>query len=411
MALDIVEISTLCAEDGVDALISTEPVIPIMDKSLSATYTGGKFQSGSTIEVRIEDQPLMPTQSNVMRLDPVSQGKISATALQYNDGISLGGVEEAYDLGGKELCSKRIFKPRMETMAIQGSVLCYNEIATCPNYFGTAGTDLTTGALWGAGAAVLRDQLAYTSLYAIMSNQTEIGTSAALAAAFNPTTESATAYMKGRVKEAMGLNFFSTSNLPNHTNGSAVGNGTSGMIVGTASVTGDTSFAVTGGTANGVVTINSIIWAKGCYGVQPHTKKTLSTLRYFNVTEEVTLNGSGVGTIKVFPAIVGPENPKLQTCSVLPTASGYYIGVAGTASHTYEQAVVMKKGASALISLPLPDLIMQKVTSAEYENMTVKVSAGSDLVNYVNSMRWDILCVAKNLQWRHIARAYTRDLG
>jgi hypothetical protein len=409
MALDIVEISTLCAEDGVDALISTEPIIPIMDKDLSATYTNGHFESGSTIEIRLEDQPLMPTQSNVMRLDPVVQGKISATVLQYNDGCSLGGVEYEYDLGGKERVSKRIFKPRMKTMAVQASVLCYNEIATCPNYFGTAGTDLTTGALWGQGAAVLRDQLANDGLYAIMSNQTEIGTSAALAAAFNPSTESSTAYMKGRVKEAMSLHFFSTSNLPNHTNGSAVGNGTSGMAVGTNSVTGATTIAVTGGTTTGTVTLDSLIWFSGIYAVQPHTKKTLATLRYFNVTEAVTLSG-GTATIKVFPAIVGPENPKLQTCSALPTTANY-VGIVGTASHTYEQAVVMKKGASALISLPLPDLIMQKVSTAEYDNMTVKVSAGSDLTNYVNSIRWDILCVAKNLQWRHIARAFTRDLG
>lgn len=409
MALDIVEISTLCAEDGVDALISTEPIIPIMDKGLSATYTQGKYETGSTIEVRLEDQPLMPTQSNVMRLDPVVQGKISATVLQYNDACSLGGVEYEYDLGGKERVSERIFKPRMKTMAVQASVLCYNEIATCPNYFGTAGTDLTTGAHWGAGAAVLRDQLADSSLFAIMSNQTEIGTAAALAAAFNPSSESSVAYMKGRVKEAMSLNFFSTSNLPNHTNGSAVGNGTSGMAVATNSVTGATTIAVTGGTTTGTITLDSIIWCSGVMAVQPHTKKTLSTFRYFNVTEAVTLSG-GTATIKVFPAIVGPENPKLQTCSALPTTASY-VGIAGTASHTYEQAVVMKKGASALISLPLPDLIMQKVSTAEYDNMTVKVSAGSDMTNYVNSIRWDILCVAKNLQWRHIARAFTRDLG
>jgi hypothetical protein len=410
MALDIVEISTLCAEQGVNALISTEPIIPIMDKGLSATYTQGKYETGSTIEIRLEDQPLMPTQSNVMRLDPVVQGKISATVLQYNDGISLGGLQQEYDLGGNARLKTRVFKPRMETMAVKASVLCYEEIATCPNYFGTAGTDLTTAAHWGAGAAVLRDQLATSGLYAIMSNSTEVGTAAALAAAFNPTTESATAYMKGRVKEAMGINFFSTSNLPNHTNGSAVGNGSAGMIISTNVTTGATSFAVSGGTANGTITQDSLVWASGIYAVQPHTKKTLSTLRYFNVTSTATLNGSGVGTINVYPAIVGPENPKLQTCSALPTTSSY-IGIVGTASHTYEQAVIMKKNASALISLPLPDLEQLHNARDSYDGFEVKVTAGADITNYVNSMRWDILAVAKNLQWRHIARAFTRDLG
>lgn len=411
--MDIIEISTLCAEDGVDALVSTEPVIAIMDKGLSATYEQKEFQSGDTIEIRIEDQPMMPTQSNVIQLDPIQQQKISATVLQYNDGVSIGGLQQEYYLGGKERVSERIFKPRMKNMAVQAAVLCYNELATAVNYFGTAGTAPKTAADWAVGQALLNDQLAMDEgLYAIMSNQTMAETAGDLAAKFNPTSDSATAYMKGRVKQAANLNFFSTSNIPNHTNGDAVGNGTSGMIVGTSITSGATSVAVTGGTSAGTITQNSLIWFKGAYAVQPNTKKTLSTLRYFTVTSSVTLSG-GAGTINFYPPIYGPEAPKLQNISVLPTsaASTYYVGIVGTASHTYEQAIVVKKGASAFIGLSLPDLVMQKVSSSSIEGVEIKVSAGSDLTNYQNLMRWDILCTAKNRQWRHIARAFTRDLG
>lgn len=411
--MDIIEISTLCAEDGVDALVSTEPVIAIMDKGLSATYEQKNFQSGHTIEIFIEDQPMMPTQSNVIQMDPIQQQKISATVLQYNDGVSIGGVQQEYYLGGKDRVSDRIFKPRMKNMAVQAAVLCYNELATASNYFGTAGTAPKTAADWAVGQALLNDQLAMDDgLYAIMSNQTMAETAGDLATKFNPTTDSATAYMKGRVKQAANLNFFSTSNIPNHTNGSAVGNGTAGMIVATSIASGATSVAVSGGTSAGTITPNSLIWFKGAYAVQPNTKKTLSTLRYFTVTSLTTLSG-GAGTINFYPAVYGPESPKLQNISVLPTsaASTYYVGIVGTASHTYEQAIVVKKNATAFIGLSLPDLVMQKVSSASMEGVEIKVSAGSDLTNYQNIMRWDILCTSKIRQWRHVARAFTRDLG
>lgn len=405
-------ISSLVAEEGVNALISVEPVIPIMDKGLTATYTQQTFQSGSTIKIRIEDQPMMPVQSNVIQLDPVVQQEIDVTVLQYNDGLLLGSLEEAYNLGGADMVKKRIIRPRMKNMAVKAATLCYEELATCSNYWGTAGTAPKTALDWGGAQALLNDQLAMDEgLYAIMSNQTMNETSGSLAAAFNPTTESATAYMKGRVKEASGLNFFSTSNIPNHTNGSAAGNGTSGMVLSADIATGGSTATVSGGTANGTITKNSLAWFKGAMAVQPNTKKTLSTLRYVTVTALATLNGSGAGSFTFYPPLYGPENLKLQNVSVLPVATTSYVGIVGTASHTYEQAIVVKKNAGAFIGLPLPELIMQKNSKASLEGVTIMAAAGSDLTNRQNIMRWDILAAAKIRQWRHVARAFTRDLG
>src|SRR6185295_1936066 len=113
----------------------------------------------------------------------------------------------------------------------------------------------------------------------------------------------------------------------------AVGNGTSGMIVGTNVTSGATSVAVTGGTSTGTITKDSLIWFKNRYAVQPNTKKTLSTLRYFNVTADVTLSG-GAGTITFYPPVYGPEAPKLQNISALPVITTDYVGIVGTASHT-----------------------------------------------------------------------------
>jgi hypothetical protein len=409
---NILAVSSLLAEKSVEALISTEPVLPTAYKGDAQTFENREFQSGETIDIRIADQPQLPVQSNVIQIDPIINQTFPATVLQYNDGMQISGIAQQYALGGMKRIEEEIAKPRGETLAVKASILCYEQLGMAMNIFGTAGAELKTAADWGQGQAILNDQLANnTGLYCGMSNQSMAATAGDLAKAFNPTKESSTAYMDGMVQQAMNLNFYSSSNIPNHTNGDAVGNGTSGMAVGVNVTSGATSFTVTGGTSAGTLTKGSAIWFKGGMAVQPHTKKTLSTLRYFTVSEDVTLS-SGGGVVKVTQAIYGPEDPKLQNISVLPTTSAnQYVGVFGTASHTYEQAVCYRKKAFGFMGLKLPKLFALDCSTANYEGIEVNVTAFADGTNYLNMMRWDMLAVAYIRRWQWCARAFTRDLG
>jgi hypothetical protein len=410
---DTVVITELVAEAGVDALISEEPVLQILDKGIAKEYEQRRYQTGETVSIRLEDQPLMPKQSAVIQLDPIVQGKVDVTVLQWNDGYNLTSIEEDLQLGGAERVRERILNPRLKNMAVQSALIAYEELVTCPGFFGTPGVVPKTATDWSLAQAALKDQLSGNSgLFAIMSNQTMAETSGDLAKAFNPSEDSSVAYMKGMVKMAGGLNFFDTSNIPNHTNGTGAGNGLAGMAVSVNPLTGATTVSVSGGTANGVITKNSLIWFKGGYEVQPNTKSTLARLRYFRVTADVLLSAGGAGSIPVFPAIVGPENKKLQTISVLPTtAANQFVGVVGDVSSTYEQAIIMKKNAACFVGLSLPDLISAKVSTANYEGVEVKASMMGDIVNYQNIVRADILVAAKIRQWRHVYRTFTRKLS
>jgi hypothetical protein len=415
---DQVAVTDLVAEAGVDALISEEPVLQIMDKGIAKEYEQRKYQTGDTVSIRIEDQPRMPKQQATINLDPIIQDKIDVTVLQWNDGFNLTAIEEDLQLGGEARVRERILNPRLKNMAVQSALIAYEELVTCPGFFGTPGTVPKTATDWALAQAALKDQLAGNSgLFAIMSNQTMAETAGDLAKAFNPSEDSSVAYMKGMVKMAGNLNFFDTSNIPNHTNGSAVGNGTSGMTLSANPVTGATSVSVSGGTANGTIKKNSLIWfgstaaGKG-YEVQPNTKNTLARLRYFRVTADVLLSAGGAGSIPIFPALIGPENPKQQTISVLPTtAVAAFVGVVGDASATYEQAIVVKKNACAFVGLSLPDLVNCKVSTSDYEGIEVKASMAGDIVNYQNVVRADILVAAKIRQWRHVYRTFTRKLS
>jgi hypothetical protein len=419
---DVLTISTIVAETGVDALISVDPIIPIMDKSVAKDYEQKTYQTGDTVYIRLEDQPALPRQSADIALDPITQDQIAVQVLQWNTAFQLSSLERDYYLGGESRVRNKVVKPRAETMATQAALICYNEICSCPGYFTPASggipgiTALKTATDWSYGQAALNDQLANnTGLYAIMSNITMAETSGDLAKAFNPSNESATAFMKGRVKEAMNLNFFQTANLPIHLNGSQAGstNGSSGLKVSTNVTSGATTVAVSGGTGTNTITANSLIWfwngtTGGLSEIQPHTKNPLARIRTFNVVSDLALSG-GAGTLTVYPPIYGPENKKLQNISALPTTANY-VGIVGNASTAYEQAVVMKKGASSFIGLSLPDLAAQDVVTRDYEGVEVKVTSGSDIRGYQNITRMDMLVAAKNRQWRHMYRAFTRAL-
>lgn len=414
MADQIAAISQIMCKKGVKALISTEPIIALMDKSYNAEYEQRTYQTGDTINIRIEDQPMTPAQSNVIQIDPVIQTQFSSTVLQYNDGYELSGLFELYSLGGEKLVAERVGEPRMKNMAVTSAVNCYTTIAMAMNFVGTAGTPLVNATDFGKARAILMNQLAQDDLFCAMSPDDMALVAGDLATKFNPTSDSSLAYLKGMVKEAVGFGFYETTNIPIHINGDAVGTGTANMAIGTPVTTGSNTVAVTGGTSAGWITKGSLIYfatqstAPNVNAVQPNTKTPLSTLRYFTVAQDVQLSG-GAGTITLTQAIYGPENNKLQNSTVLPTTQ--FVGIVGTASHGYRQMLFMKKKASAFFGLRLPDLIMQKVTSMTWEGVEIKVSAGSDLTNYQNIMRWDILITSVILQWRWVARAFTADLG
>jgi hypothetical protein len=406
---NIIAVSNLLAQNAVDALISTEPILPTCYKGDAQTFENREFQSGETINIRVADQPMMPIQSNVIQLDPVINQVIPATVLQYNDGMRLSGIAQQYAIGGMSRVEEEIGRPRGKNMAVKAAQIAYEALGSSMNFFGTPGSSPKTATDWGVAKALMNNQLAMDGLYVAMSPDTMAEVAGSLAEKFNPTKESATAYMDGVVKEAVGLNFYESSNIPNHTNGSAVGTGAAGMIVSANVTSGANSFTVSGGTTTGKITKNSLIWFSGDHAVQPNTKKTLPTLRYFTVAEEVDLSG-GAGTIKVTEPIYGPEDVKLQNIETLPTTSNY-VGIVGTAGVTYEQAFVYRKKAISFLGLKLPDLFSLDASNANYEGVPIKVTAFADGTNYLNMMRWDMLVTSVVRQWRHCGRCFTRALS
>ena len=408
----VAEVSQLVAEQGVEALIaSPDPILNLMYKGYNKDFDNAKYQSGSTIYIRIEDQPAMPLQQTEMVIDPIVQSEISATVLNWTTGWNLNTAFEALSIGGPARLRERVTKPRGKQMAVQAATICYNQLFTCPGFISSyaAGTAFKTGNDFGNARAALKNQQAHSGLCSAMTPDDMAQVAGDLATRFNPEDDSAFAYTDGEVKKVSSLMLYESTLIPNHTNGTAAGTGSAGAILNSNPASGATTIAITGGTSTGTYTVNSIIYFPGVYEINPDTKQPLSNLRGFTVTAPLTLSG-GAGTLSIFPALVGPENPKMQTCSALPTTASY-VALYGLPSGIYRQMLFFRRDSSAFISVKQEELIKAENGMADMQGVVIQTASSGDIFNRQNLSRLDLLATAVNTQWRHQYRVYTAKLN
>lgn len=411
--MNVAQVSQLVSELAVEPLIAaSDPILKLMETSYSDEFGMKTYQTGATLDIKIEDQPAMPLQQTTMVVDPIVEQKISATVLNWTTGWNVDSAFEDLSLGGKDRL-RRILAPRTKNMATQAALISYAQLLTCPGFIGTPGTAFKTAADFGVARAALKNQLAMGGLFAIMTPDDMSQVAGDLATSFNPSKDSSVAYLDGEVQRSAGLNFYETPNINTfHTNGSAVATGAAGMYLSVNPASGATAITVAGGTSSGTITVNSVIFIPGVYEINPQTKEQLTNLRGFTVTASTQLSGGG-GTISIFPPLYGPEAPKLQTCSALPVVSGTatYVGIYGAASGIYRQMLFMRKKSSAFISVKQAELIRADNGMSESDGIIIQTAANSTINDRQNLGRIDLLATARNTQWRHQYRAFVARVG
>ncbi len=419
---NIAAISQLTAEKGIEALIAdTDPLLKVADKTYSKTFADKTYQSGATVRIRVEDQPAPPLNQTAFSNDPILQTERVITASNWTTGLEVGAQFENLDIGGEDLLENRVNKARMSRMATQIAQIGYGSLRYGQRFVSSvaAGTAIKTASDFGNFQAAMADMMANDDLYVAMQPADMAGIAGDLATRFNPTQDSATAYLRGVVKESMNMNFYSSTLIPFHTNGSAVATGSAGMYLSVAVTSGATSITVAGGTTTGTITKGSIIYfpgngvTTGANEVNPVTQQQNGNAMGFTVAEDVTLSG-GAGVITFTQAIYGPEQPKLQNVSRLPTviSTTAYVAIYGTAEHTYRQMLFFRKESSlAMVGLKSAELIKADNGIAYYDGMPLQTRASSDVLSLTNIMRVDFLGGAAIKQYRHCMRAFTKDMG
>ena len=156
------------------------------------------------------------------------------------------------------------------------------------------------------------------------------------------------------------------------------------------------SLAVTGFSANGVITAGSQIEITGRHYLNQSTRTAFTdgsgSLVKFRgtVTETVTLNGSGAGTIVIAGAAIFEATGQYNTVDSAPIA-GDVITVLGTAGGIFQPNLFYHKEAFGMATVKLPKLFDTDTVITTEDGFSVRVTKYSDGDANKQKIRFDLL--------------------
>lgn len=109
------------------------------------------------------------------------------------------------------------------------------------------------------------------------------------------------------------------------------------------------------------------------------------------VTEDVTLSGTGTGTIKIAGAAIYEANGSYNTVDSAPV-SGDVVTLLGAASTTYQPNLFWHKNAFTLTSIPIKKLHSTDTVYTSEDGLQMRVSRYADGDKNKNIVRFDLHC-------------------
>jgi hypothetical protein len=286
--------------------------------------------------------------------------------------------------------AERVLKPRISQLASSVDADVANAYKGIGNTVGTPGTTPATSLVLLQAQQKLNENAATMSpRYATVNPAANAGLVEGLKGLFNPTDTISKQFKNGMMGTGvLGFDEINMSqSIKQFTTGSRTATG--GTLSAAVTSEGATSIAITGAGNGGTVKIGDVFTVADCYAVNPQTRESTGSLFQFVATADVTLNGSGAGTITVAPMYSASN--ALATVDSLP-ASGKAVVFVGTASTQYAQNLVYHKDA---ITFATADLLLPQgvdmAARAQHNGISLRVVRQYDINNDRMPCRIDVL--------------------
>lgn len=314
---------------------------------------------------------------------------------QRHVGLQFGAKEKALDI---TQFRERILRPAMQTLSsvVEADLLARAVNAT-PNVVGSPGSVPTAMKTYGQARSMLQHYLAppsdRTVVFSSDANVELVDSSKSL---FHANREIERGFLRGRIGEFQGAEFYEHQSCPVHTNG----NNVTGITVSGASQSG--SQLTLGNLTNGdTITKGTVFTVAGVYAVHPLTGEPYAHLQQFVVTANFTASGA-TGTIDIYPPIKAASPNK--TVSALP-ANGVGLTFVGDANKSYRQNLMFHRDAFTTAFAPLPVLASCEGYTARLPNgVSVRVMTFGDGINDLERTRVDVLFGFVAVRGRHACR-------
>jgi hypothetical protein len=342
---------------------------------------------GSTLRIRLPDRALVTDGAALQTQDDNEQFTTLSVSNQKHIGVNFTSAELTMQLDD---FAERVLKPRISQLASSIDADVANSYKSIGNTVGTPGTVPGTSAVLLAAQQKLNENAAVMSpRYATVNPAANAGLVEGLKGLFNPTDTISKQFKNGMMGTGvLGFDEINMSqSIKQFTTGSRAATG--GSLSAAVTAEGATSIVVTAAGNNGVVKQGDVFTVADCFAVNPQTRESTGSLFQFVATADVTLNGSGAGTITVAPMFSAGN--ALATVDILPQ-SGKAVVFVGAASTQYAQNLVYHKDA---ITFATADLLLPQgvdmAARAVHNGISLRIVRQYDINNDRLPCRIDVL--------------------
>ena len=342
---------------------------------------------GSTLRIRLPDRALVTDGAALQAQDDNEQYTTLTVASQKHVGINFTSAELTMQLDD---FAERVLKPRISQLASTVDADVANAFKQIGNSVGTPGTTPATALVMLQAQQKLNENAATMSpRYLTVNPAANAALVNGLSGFFNPQDVISRQFKNGMMGEqVLGYDEVNMSqSIKSFMTGSRTATG--GTLSAAVVSEGATSIAITGAGNGATVKAGDVFTVADCYAVNPQTRESTGSLFQFVATADVTLNGSGAGTITVAP-IYSSANA-LATVDSLP-ASGKDVVFVGAPSKTYAQNLAYHRDAIAFATADL--LLPQGVDMASravHNGISLRVVRQYDINNDRMPCRVDVL--------------------
>jgi len=342
------------------------------------------------------------TKGPVLVIQPVEEETIPieiSSANQYQIGFEFNNAD--LSLSVEEFVKKTNLDTKMQKLAneidtdgLKMALKVGNQVGTPgvqPGFVGGAGLTMTTSPNIFLNASAVLSELGTpdSDRSVILTPLGMASSTAGLSGLLAPTEVIGEQYRKGRIRQALDLDFAQTANVARITCGTRT-NGTMNGIT----AEGATTINVTGLGAGGTIAAGEKFTITGVNSVNPLKQSDTGIIQSFCNLTAVTANAAGQATLNIFPKISVPSATNANgTVATLPLA-GAVVTFSGTASTTYPLNMCYHKDAFTLTSVDLPMVAgADKCVRQVHKGLSMTVWNDSDITNYRQVCRIDIMAV------------------
>lgn len=355
---------------------------------------------GNTLKIRKPNQYTVRTGLVMSAQDTVEESLDLVVSTVKGVDVNFDSVELTLDIDD---FAKRILEPAMARLASEvEAVVLENVYLDVYNHVGTGASNPNTFLqVLNANVKLSQGLAPDTTNRHLLLDPVIMATMVdALKGFFHRASDVERAFSEAYYGRAAGLNWWETTAVPNHTNGTRTDT-TPVINTSTGITSGSASLTVTGAGNALVYETGDVFTIDDVFAVNPETKRRYSHLQQFTVTADATSTAGGAVTLTVSPTPTtsgARQNVELVSAGAGKAILNLTGGGSGAADEVFAQQLAYHRDAFTFVTADLEVPRNTEASRQVYDGISLRYVRDFDIINSKHPARFDVLFGYKTIR-------------